>query len=93
MDHGGPLADHEGAEALDAAAAHNLVESAEETLLAIGEALCRDLVGFVDDEMQRRLVSCIEIFQKRRQESVLLAAGHLRSVDDGLDVAFRERQG
>ncbi|MBR2689230.1 MAG: hypothetical protein IKE42_15365 [Aquamicrobium sp.] len=92
MDHSWPLADHDGPEALDATTAHDLVESTEQALLTICQALRCNLVGLVDNQVERGLVLGVQVLQERRQESVLLAVSHLRGVNDRLHLASGERQ-
>ncbi|MGX9145873.1 hypothetical protein [Mesorhizobium sp. 128a] len=87
------LGDHERSEPLDASAPHDLVEGAGKPALLRHRVLRADLVGFVDDEMQRRLVQRVELLQERGEEFGLLAAGHLRRINDGLDVAARDSFG
>src|SRR5690606_38367712 len=64
---GGPLRDQRASEASRAAAPHDAVDGPEEALAAARESLRRELVGLVEDEVQRAAVCRLRLVQPRTE--------------------------
>ena len=83
VDHRRPLRDHHHAKTAHTAAAHDPIDLMEQALVLGQGALARELVGLVDDEMERRLVAAIELREKILRETRALADSHFAHVHDG----------
>ncbi len=91
MQHRRALGDHGDAEPSRATAADDAVDFARHALGLGKRVLRRELVGFVDDQVEWPAVQPVECGREGGHEAMPASVGEFRQVDDRRDAAFAQQ--